>query len=472
MIPMVKVLVTSMFMWVFKRKTIVILGIAGLCMVVAVLAGAWGYRRWTSVSYFSANNTALKMLLPAPTPNVEDRPWWRSEYQNKQIAESLLPAVKWSSKDQPLWKTPIPGRGHATPVTWGNNIFVFTADDSQQTHSLLCLDAENGKVRWTTEVNQGGFMTKHEKNSQASATPICDGQNVYVNFMAHNAIWVVAVDFEGKITWKVEAGPYYAHWGYGSSMAIYQGLLIVSGDNRGSKLGRLRSTSFLAALDRKNGGVIWRVPRPEEFSYGAPIISSVAGKDQLLLASNTAVYSYDPLTGNEFWQCRWNAERTANSVAVGEQAIIATCTQPQRETLCIRADGSGNVTESKVQWRNTRIAADVPSPLIVGNRLILIEDTGIINVMQMEDGKLLWKGRMGSASVSASPVLHGMLVYISDEKGTTYVFDPMKDRLYLEAKNELGEEQYATPVFKSTQVLLRTTTHLWCFSTSNRKSHP
>src|SRR5512146_2159440 len=120
----------------------------------------------------------------AISPGPSDWPWWRGLKQDNISRESQEPPVRWSTNENGLWKTEIPGRGHGSPTLWGNRIFLPTPDEQAQVLSMLCLDRNSGRKLWETEVHRGAFMKRHAKNSQATATPACDGQKIFMPFMA------------------------------------------------------------------------------------------------------------------------------------------------------------------------------------------------------------------------------------------------------------------------------------------------
>src|SRR5437879_1714276 len=120
-------------------------------------------------------NPKLVDDLPPAKPALDDWPWWRGAARDNKSPDTR-PPLRWSQTNNIAWKTPVPGRGHASPTIWGKRVFIATADESAQIQSLLCFDRKTGDPLWQTEVHQGGFLKKHENNSHASATPACDGE--------------------------------------------------------------------------------------------------------------------------------------------------------------------------------------------------------------------------------------------------------------------------------------------------------
>jgi outer membrane protein assembly factor BamB len=442
-------------------RRILWLGLFG-CVALGVLGvGAYVWVRRHDVGEIGVQERAANdpPPLPAPTPAETDWPWWRGIAANN-VAGPGSPPTTWSVSENVIWHVDVPGRGHASPTVWGNHIFVATADDAQQTQSLLCFDRETGQKKWDKVIRRGGFQAIHEKNSHASPTPACDGKYVYTVFMADGTIWVTATDFDGQQVWQTEAGPFIGKFGYGSAPAIHDSLVIVAGDNHGSRFEKIRKTSFLAALDRATGKFAWRIDRPDENSCGTPIVATVAGKPQLLIAGFRQVCGYNPLDGSELWHCAWSADRTAGTMAYGETLVYASATSKSQDLIAIAADGSGDVTANKIAWRNTKGAADVPTPLLYDGLLYLIDDKGVATCYDALSGETVWKKRLGG-NFSSSPVIAGGNIYVANEDGVTYVFKPGRSYEAV-AQNDLGDGMFATPAFCGDRIYARTLHHLWC----------
>ncbi len=184
----------------------------------------------------------------------DDWPWWRGQSRDGKAARpesaATSPPVTWSPTQNVVWRQDVPGRGHASPVVWQDRIYTATADEQAGTQSLLAFDRETGKSLWNTVVHRGEFAACHGTNSQASATPACDGQRIFGAFIRPDGLWITAVDLDGEIVWQTKAGPFQSQHGYGASPVLYQSLVIVAGDNSGP--------GYLAALERETGKIVWR----------------------------------------------------------------------------------------------------------------------------------------------------------------------------------------------------------------------
>ncbi len=237
------------------------------------------------------------------------------------------------------------------------------------------------------------------------------------------------------------------------SPVISGSLVIVSADQSGAQKDRLRSASFLAALHRQTGEIIWRISRPAGDSYGTPVVARIAGRDQLVLPGRRGVMAYDPADGTMLWTCRWTADRPVGSVAFDDQCVFASIRYPREQIVCIRADGTGDVTSTHVVWRERRSASDIPSPLICEDDLLILADDGVLTCMEKGTGTVRWKKRL-DGRFSASPIAIGKYVYCVNEAGHTYVID-RTTRGEVVGENPVGQGCFAPPAVTGSRLLFR-----------------
>jgi len=380
-----------------------------------------------------------KELTVAPT----DWPWWRGPTRNGVAAGTQQLPMKWSDTENVLWKSPVPGCGHGSPTVVGERVFLATADDEQETQSVLCYHRQSGKLLWQSEVHRGGLEKKgHAKHSQASSTVACDGARVFVNFLNRGAICTTALSVEGKQLWQTKVVDYVMHHGFGSSPALHGSLVIVAADNKAGGL--------VAALDRGTGKMVWSEKRPKAPNHISPIILPIAGQEQLVLTGHHVICTIDPQTGKKRWECKGpTSEGVASAVTDGERIFLGG-THPKPHIAAIRADGTG-----KTDWEIST-GLYVPSMVVDRSYLYAVTDAGIALCVNAETGKEAWKARLNGV-FSASLVLVGREIYATNEAGQTFIFKANPDAFELVAKNQLGAGGLATPAFCGNRIYLRVT---------------
>jgi len=373
-----------------------------------------------------------------------DWPWWRGPNRDGHATEQTVP-IEWSEDRNIAWKAPIPGRGHGSPSIVGDNVFIATADESQQTQSVICFDRSSGARKWMTQIHESGWEGRiHKRNTQASTTVACDGQRVFVAFMYDQAIWLSALSLDGTILWQTQASDFVSHWGYSTSPVLYDDLIIVASDHKGG--------GNLSGFDRKTGSKVWNVERPAIPNYASPVIYKLNGQDQLVLPGCEMMASYDPNTGKELWSVPATTQETVGSAVSDGNRVYASGGYPKNETVCVLADGSG-----KVLWTSP-IRVYAPSMLAVDGFLYTIADTGLAHCWDATSGDLMWREKVGG-DFSASPTLVGERLYVSSEEGTTIVFKANPERFELLAKNQLGDETWSSPVICGNRIYLRVAHH-------------
>jgi outer membrane protein assembly factor BamB len=400
-------------------------------------------------------------LVTAPAA-AEDWSGWRGPRGDGSSTERGLP-TRWSDTDNVAWKTPIPGIGHSSPIVHGDWVFVTTCLLKEKQRVLLCLDRKGGKVLWQRVVVTAPLEKKHKLNSFASSTPAADGDHVYVAFLDVKKAVVACYDFGGNEVWRKSPGTFFSPHGFCSPPILYKDLVIVNGDQD--------AEAWIVALDRKTGAERWRADRPNRTrSYCAPLIVEAAGKMQLVLSGSKCVASYDPDTGKQHWLIDGPTEQYVASLVHTDGVFFLTAGYPDFHNMGIRPDGTGNVTHTHVLWHEKkvakRMASYVPSPIAHGKYFFLVSDEGWAHCFEARTGKRLWLRQLGRHH-SASPVAADGLLYFTDDDGVTCVVRA-GPRFELVARNELGEECYASPAVSRGQIFLRTTGHLWCIGKGAR----
>ncbi len=398
----------------------------------------------------------LSGLLAAATSTTQAENWpgWRGPRGDGSCIEKNVP-IKWVPAGS-LWKTKLPGKGHASPIVWGNRVFTVTGLSATKERVLLCLDRNTGRILWQKTVVQGPLEKLHKENSYASGTPATDGERIYVTFRVGDDIVVAAHDFSsGKQLWLVRPGTHSGGWGFSNEPVLFKDKVIVDGDGKGE--------SFLIALDRKDGKTLWRKNRVNKgISYSAPLIREMAGHTQLIQCGDRCVASFDPDTGEQLWRVDGPSEEFVATPVYSEKAglVFISSSWPKRFLLAIRPDGKGNVTKTHIAWQDTKGAPYVPSMIVADDFLLSVNRAGTAFCYEAATGKVLWQEKLGRHH--ASPVLVDGLVFFINDNGQVNVIKPGVEFERI-AQYELGKFCYASPAISDGQVFVRGFGHLFCF---------
>jgi outer membrane protein assembly factor BamB len=394
----------------------------------------------------------LALLAFTPFVMAEEWPGWRGPRGDGTSKETNIP-LRWNQSENVRWKTTIPGKGHSSPIIWGERIFVTTCLEEQEKRLLLCLSRTDGKVLWEREVVKAKPEPKHSLNSYASSTPATDGQHVWVTFLSQPTVVVACYDMDGNLAWQRSPGNFYSVHGFCSPPVLYKDLVIINGDQD--------AEAWIVALDQASGQERWRTDRPNRTrSYCPPLIVEAADKKQLVLSGSQCVASYDPDTGKQIWIIDGPTEQFVASLVYAEGILFMTAGYPTYHLMGIRPDGIGNVSKTHVAWHDTHAADYVPSPIAFNRYFYFVNDNGLAGCLEAKTGKRLWTQRLGRHH-SASPVSAGGYLYFLDDDGTMFVLRG-GPKFEIVSKNLLGEECRASPAVSQGQIFIRTRGHLYC----------
>ncbi|MDF1813519.1 MAG: PQQ-binding-like beta-propeller repeat protein [Verrucomicrobiales bacterium] len=372
---------------------------------------------------------------------------WRGPTRNGHAATGENPPTQWSETKNIKWKTPVPGRGHSSPTVIENQIILTTADEQAQTQMVLSFDRNNGRQQWQTVVHQGNLPERiHKKNTHASPTATCDGEKIFVVFFNSTDVYLTALNREGAILWQVKTGEFHSKYpfGFAASPVLYKDSVIVTSE--------YEEGGYIAAFRKSDGSEIWRTPRTAGTSYSSPVVARVAGKEQLLISGQSRLSSYDPANGRELWHASGSSPATCGTMVWSGDTVFASGGFPNKETIAIRADGSGEVL-----WKNGEKCYE-QSMLYVDGFLYALNDGGIAFCWNATTGEEMWKVRL-RGPVSASPVYAGGKIYAVNEQGTCFVFHPDPSGYRETARNQLGESGFASPSIVDNRIYIRTAFH-------------
>lgn len=427
----------------------------GRYTAILVLAAALGCGAASAppASPLSKGKAAIVDTAVAYAPS--DWPNRRGPTANLIAPEAAAPPLKWSASKNILWKAPLTGRGHASPIVVGDRVIIAAANESANTQTLHCFARADGKPLWSTVAHRVEFTHTHRKGSHASPTPISDGEHVYAVFINSAGIHAtkLALD-DGSIAWSKRLGPFGSEHGYGASPIFHRSALIVSGeDKRGG---------FITAIDRGTGDTVWTTPRKSPGTHGnyaSPAVGVVAGRAQLVMHGFEHTAAFDPDTGRELWRVKGPTEVCANTPTLGNDTVYVAGGFPRKKLLAITPSAPA-ADEAAIKWSDGKGVAYVTSMILHDDRLYVVDDKGIASLYNATTGESIWRKRL-DGDFSGSPVLVGGRIYVSDESGKTHVL-AASDTFKQLATNTLPGGIMSTPAVTGDRLVIRTTEALYC----------
>jgi len=399
------------------------------------------------------------LFLFAMSAAGADWPGWRGPHGDGRSDEAGIP-VKWSKTENIAWKVPIPGTGHSSPVIWGDQVFVTSCIEEEQKRMLYCFDRKTGEKKWEKVVLKAKLENKHKLNSFASSTPATDGKQIWVSFLDVDKALLVCYDFDGKEVWRKEPGKFESKHGFCSPPILYKDLVILNGDHDGD--------GYLVALDKATGEEKWRAERPNKTrSYCPPLLIEAAGRKQLVFSGSKCVAGYNPDTGEQIWIVDGPTEQFVASLVFTKDVIFLTYGFPKLGVMGIKPDGKGNVTDTHVLYNIENGGGYVPSPIAQGDYCFVVRDEGVAACYEAKSGERQWNQRLGKHH-SASPVSAEGRLYFIDDDGRTWVVKAT-DKFEVLARNDLGEECYASPAISHGQLFIRGLHSMYCIGKQEAK---
>jgi outer membrane protein assembly factor BamB len=411
-----------------------------------------------------------------------DWPQWRGPL-GTGLAPGADPPVEWSETKNVRWKTALPGKGHSTPIVWGERIFLTTAipfgepvkarlpdrpgahDNLQQTYkhefTVLAVNRRDGKILWRRTVHKDlPHEAGHVSASLASSSPATDGQHVFASFGSRG---LYCLDLEGNLVWKKDLGEMHTKHGHGegSSPVLHGDTLVLNWDHE--------EQSFLVALDKRTGKQRWRVARQQDTSWTTPIVVEHKGRAQVIVPGTKRLRGYDLATGEVIWECAGLSSNVVASPVSADGVVYAGSSYETRALFAVRLDGAkGDITGTdKVAWMRRRGTPYVPSPLLYGESLYTLQHyQGILARVDVKTGDDQGGPfRLDAITdVYASPVGAAGRIYVTSREGVTQVLSHGGETPKMLAVNHLDDSISASAAIAGRELFLRGERFLYCIA--------
>ena len=421
-------------------------------------------------------------LLAQEAESQLEWPSFRGPAGNGSSAKAT-PPTQWSSTENVAWKQKIPGRGSSSPIVVANRVFITSAIPAdpnakqdqpsqrqpgnrrsnrnqialtKQKFLVLCYERTSGDLIWEKIATQATPTEGHHRDHGfASASPVTDGEKLYVNF---GSFGLYCYDFDGNLIWKRDdLGTMKTRngFGQGSSVTISDGVLLLPWDHEGQ--------SYIAAINCDNGETKWKKLRDEPSCWASPTVAEVDGRKIVLQSGQNFSRAYDFQTGEEVWKASGLTTRPIGCPVTFDGLAFFTSARGGAVIQAIPLSSKGDVSGDGVAWTLNRQAPDVPSLLLSENRLYFTSGSkGIFNCVNAKTGETFFEPqRLPVSGVYSSPVAANGNVFITGRGGKTVVIRDSVD--YAEVStNDIGEPVDATLALVGKEIFIRGEKHLFC----------
>lgn len=415
----------------------------------------------------------FSILIPSLT-HAENWPQFRGADGSGISTEQNLPA-KWSDQKGILWSVALPGRANSSPAITSKRIDITTKTEDESLW-VISYDRKSGKEIRKVKVGSGSLSAPGPRNlwanrhNSATPSPIADDQNIWAFFGTGLLVCLDAKS--GDIQWKRDLvkdyGPYNITFGMGSTPRLWGNLLYVTCITKGP--------SYVVAFDKKTGDEVWKsnrkLPAKKDGAdaYSTPTIFQNGKKTELLVSGSDHINAYDPLTGEQLWiagglDIPSPFGRIISAPVANKNVVIATSGNPGGGGLgyikAFQQGKSGDITKSGLLWKYDASTPDSSTPLILNDKLFMVNQNGVASCLNLNDGTLLWKKRMKGQYYSALVAGDGKVYFLSIE-GLCTVIDAKSGNVV--AENQLLGTFYSTPAISDGVIYLRSFERLYAIS--------
>lgn len=406
---------------------------------------------------------------------------WRGPEANG-VAPRADPPLTWDASKNVKWKAALPGRGSATPIVWGDQVFVVaaiktdrvaqgkdlpkvetklerktTAPPHYHQFVVMSFDRNTGKLRWKQQAAEKvPHEGHHASHSYAAGSPTTDGKSLYVSF---GSFGIYCYDLDGNPRWQRDLGRLITRYGWGEAVTpvIHGDSLLINWDQE--------EEAALICLDANTGKTKWKVERDEKSTWTTPLVVEYKGTTQVIVNGNKRVRSYDLTNGKLLWDCGGMTLNPIPSAVTADGVAYIMSGYSGAAAVAVALDARGDAEAAgKVLWRYGKGTPYCPSPLLLGDRLYFTQaNSALLTILDRKSGKpVMEKERLpGQESFYASPVAAAGRIYMVDRDGTTLVLKA-GDKLEVLATNPLGDHVDASPALVGRQLFLRGENFLWC----------
>jgi len=418
------------------------------------------------------------------SPVKADWPQWRGRGGSGVSTETNV-LLEWSADNGVLWRTPLPGRGHSSPVVMGGRVFLTTdiegevipgakavkhvleGEDFKHPESMgadrrhelrvLSLDAKSGKLLWNQLAYAGpAYDDRHRKGSYAAPTVAAEADRVFAFFGGEG---LYCFDFNGSLVWSNRSGGIASlGMGPGASPVLGKKSVFVQCDQDDG------TGSYMAGFDKKSGQQIWKVARKVSASWSTPIVVQTAGVEEVIASGLERIVAYDTATGEELWSHEGLENNAIPSPVASQQVAYLVAGYPKKRVLAIALSGRGDLTgTTNLLWKYDRGSGYVPSPLLLGKDLYLMTDSGLLSCLDATTGEVHYDSERlpVPAKFTASPLAVAGHLLLTSEAGDTFVLRTGA-KYEFARKNPIGEKVYASLAVADGRLFIRGETNLFC----------
>jgi outer membrane protein assembly factor BamB len=371
----------------------------------------------------------------------------------------------WTESDY-AWRRKLGARDVGSPIIVDGKVYYLVSKPQSQQLSLESLDLRTGALRWSKEFPLGEYHL-HARNSYAASTPAADATHVFIAYANPDHTYLKCLDHDGNEIWSRDFGTWQSEHGFGTSPRIFGDLVLLLNSQTAEQLdaGQVPGSSRLIAVNRSSGETVWESPlTTTRTCYGVPAIHQKNGVTQIIGANTgNGLFGIDPKTGQMLWNEKVFDMRVCSTPLIAGDLAIGTAGSGGggNHLVAVRIPSKPGERAEQV-YRVDRGAPYVPTPVLRGDRLFMVDDKGLASCMNVNTGEMLWIERIGGRQgYGASPIVIGDKMLIISLGGDATVLRA-SDTFEKLGEMDLGGAVGASPAFAEGFLLLRVDDEIRC----------
>lgn len=391
---------------------------------------------------------------------------FRGSNMNGHANVEIAP-LHWSDTENVVWKVPVEGLAWSSPVVYGNQVWLTSAEKDGHEFYTYCFDLETGKLLDEKTIFTADDPQRiHGTNSYATPTPCIEKGKVYVHYGHFGTACINTNNFE--VVWKRDDLTCKHMQGPASSLILHDDKLIV----------HLEGTEdpYVVSLNKNTGETIWKSVRPKEIydplepvfrkSYQTPIVINVDGRELLISNASFMCFAHDVKTGEVVWTLEYGFDSTVgqplyyNGLVFVNSGWIFEDNKPfWTRQYAIDPSGKGDITKTHVKWMYEEKVPQIPTPVIVDGLMYMVHDRGLVTCIDAMSAKVIWTEKL-KGNFNSSPIYAGGNIYFINVKGECTIIKP-GDKFQKVAENDIEGTVKAVPVFVEDKMILRSDKFLY-----------
>jgi outer membrane protein assembly factor BamB len=434
----------------------------------------------------------------AAGPDPMDWPNWRGPQQNRVSTEKGL-IDKWNPEggagSNVLWTKKELG-GRSTPIVMRGKLYTITHDapeSAKEGEKVVCADAATGKILWDHRFNVSLSDAPAERIGWSSVVGDPETGRVYALGISD---YFCCLDGEtGKLIWdhglSEEYGTVSTYGGRTNFPIIFEDNVLISavmvgwGDEPKWNRFAIPAHRFLC-FNKATGELRWingTSPSPYDTTFSTPTCLPINGLEELVFCSGDGgVWSLQPRTGKAIWNFPFGrAGLNCSPLVTPDGRVYAT--HGVENTVGTSMGGVvaldvANPENQKVKelWRKFEIMAQFVSPVMLDDRIYVIDDSARMTAFDAKTGEVVAHKKLGSVmrgtgDSSPTPLVADGKIYLVTGDGQWSVLKPTEKDIQVVAKVRLsGEVCNASPIVSHGRTYVTTMDNMYCLDTPDKKA--